>query len=119
MMSGNGSSRSEPWKAMIVVSSEIAYKLLRDLKLSYHAENFSVKKAGRLAAHAPQAVGEAGALRGADRHRERVGRVGLEHDGGQAEQDAHHAFDLRLRGAPVAGDRALHLGRRILARRQT
>src|SRR5436189_6435464 len=57
----------------------------------------------RRRAHLAVAVGEA------DRDRERVGRVIGRRHLRQSEHGAHHALDLLLRGAAVAGHRDLHL----------
>ena len=49
----------------------------------------------------------------ADRERQRVGGVGRPRRLGQPEQPGDHRADLGLVGAPGAGDRGLHLARRV------
>ena len=53
----------------------------------------------------------------ADRDRERVGRVVRRRHGRQAEDQLHQLLHLLLLGAPVADDRALDLGGRVLEHR--
>src|SRR5918999_2612454 len=101
MMSGRGSSLSEPWKAMVEWRRQSSTIRCR--------APFTERRAMLTQAALLRDAVQPQPLRAADGERQGVGGVARPAVAARGEQQAHHAGDLVLVGAAVAGDRRLDL----------